>query len=626
MNTNFLSEIKSPDDLKKLNDSQLPLLADEVRRVLIETLSVNGGHLASNLGVVELTIALHRVFDSPQDAIIWDVGHQSYIHKLFTGRYDRFSTIRTPGGLSGFTRITESEHDFFNSGHSSTALSAAFGLAQANRLKQSDAYTVAVIGDGAFTGGMVYEALNNAGRSDSRLIVILNDNEMSISPNVGALARYFAAIRANPRYVKFKAGTERVLNRIPVVGKSLAKAVYDLKTDIKNMIYNSTMFEDLGFRYIGPIDGHNIEQLETALQAAKSMNIPVVLHINTIKGKGFEQAEKSPERFHGVSRFDPVTGEPPVSGASFSGVFGKFLDTAAETDHKLCAITAAMSAGTGLSVFAENHPERFFDAGIAEEHAATFSGGLARGGMLPVFAVYSSFFQRSYDQIIHDAAMQDLKLVFAVDRAGFVGEDGMSHQGIFDAAFLNTVPGVTVFSPSYYSELEALLQKALYEVEGVSAVRYPRGKELSVPADFVPSFSAYDYYGNEDADVLLVTYGRIFSHAADAVTELNQLGFHCSVLKLNQIKPIASQAIEVAMQKKNIFFFEEGQRFGGIGETFAGMLLESGFDGKFVLTAVNDEFVVHDTVQAQLHKYKLDRDGMIQTVAEVLKNGGKTKA
>lgn len=617
----LLTKIKSPEDLKRLQESDLPLLADEIRKLLIDTLSVNGGHLASNLGVVELTIALHRVFDSPRDAIVWDVGHQSYIHKLLTGRYDRFSSIRTPGGLSGFTRTSESEHDFFNSGHSSTALSAAFGLSQANRIKNKESYTVAVVGDGAFTGGMVYEALNNAGRSDSRLIVILNDNEMSISPNVGALARYFAAIRANPRYVKFKAGTERVLMNIPLVGKPLAKAVYNLKTNIKNLIYNSTMFEDLGFRYIGPIDGHNIDQLITALQAAKSMNIPVVLHINTVKGKGFEQAEKSPEVFHGISRFDPITGEPPVSGKSFSGVFGDFMVQTAKIDPNICAVTAAMSAGTGLSAFSSAYPERFFDAGIAEEHATTFCSGLAKGGMLPVFAVYSSFFQRSYDQIIHDAAMQELKMVFAVDRAGFVGEDGMSHQGIFDAAFLNTVPGVTVFCPAYYCELEAFMQKALYETDGAAVVRYPRGKEPALPMDYQPSMTSFDFYGQANADVLLVTYGRIFSQCASAATVLSKQDIHCAVLKLNVIKPIDEKALQAALKMKNIFFFEEGQRHGGIGESFATMLLENGYGGNFNLTAVDDEFPIHDSVDSQLHKYKLDTAGMVQTVAEVLNNG-----
>ncbi len=620
MEMKYLPTVFSPSDLKKIPEEQLPVLAQEIRNTLIETLSVNGGHLASNLGAVELTIALHKVFDSPNDSIIWDVGHQSYVHKMLTGRYRRFSTIRQPGGLSGFTRTNESEHDKFNSGHSSTALSAAYGIAQANRIKKNDAYAVAVVGDGAFTGGMVYEALNNAGRSDCRLIVILNDNEMSISQNVGALARYFAVMRANPRYVKFKAGTERFLMHIPLVGKPLAKAVYNLKTNIKNMIYNSTMFEDLGFRYIGPIDGHNIEQLCTAMEAAKSMNIPVVLHINTIKGKGFEQAEKSPDVFHGISRFDPVTGEPPASGENFSSCFGDFMVQAAAKDKRICAVTAAMSVGTGLAGFSEMYPDRFFDAGIAEEHAATFCSGLAKGGMLPVFAVYSSFLQRSYDQIIHDAAMQNLKMVFAVDRAGFVGEDGMSHQGIFDAAFLNTIPNVTVYSPASYKELNNCLVNAFYHSDGVTAVRYPRGKEPAQPDDFTPSFDSFDYYGDENAEVLLVTYGRIFANAANAVRKLKN-EVPCAVLKLNRIKPIDAKAIEIATSKKYVLFFEEGQQHGGISETFALNLLENEFKGVYRSVAVEDDFPIHDTVQAQLAKYRLDADGMIKTVQEVTGSG-----
>ncbi len=616
MEMKYLPTVQSPSDLKKIPDDKLPILAQEIRSALIDTLSVNGGHLASNLGAVELTIAIHKVFDSPKDSIVWDVGHQSYVHKMLTGRYDRFSTIRKPGGLSGFTRTTESEHDKFNSGHSSTALSAAYGLSQANRIKKNDAYTVAVVGDGAFTGGMVYEALNNAGRSDCRLIVILNDNEMSISQNVGALARYFAVMRANPRYVKFKAGTERILMHIPLIGKPLAKAVYSLKTNIKNLIYNSTMFEDLGFRYIGPIDGHNIEQLCAAMEAAKSMNIPVVLHINTIKGKGFEQAEKSPDVFHGISRFDPVTGEPPASGENFSSCFGEFMVKAAEKDTRICAVTAAMAVGTGLADFSEKYADRFFDAGIAEEHAATFCSGLAKGGMLPVFAVYSSFLQRSYDQLIHDAAMQNLKMVFAVDRAGFVGEDGMSHQGIFDAAFLNTIPNVTVYSPSSYKELNHCLVNAFYHSDGVTAVRYPRGCEPALPADFEPSYAPFDYYGDENAEALLVTYGRVFANAAKAVNDL-KANRSCAVLKLNRIKPIDADAIEIAKGKKYVIFLEEGQKHGGINETFALMLLEKGFMGVYRSVAVEDDFPTHDTVQAQLAGYRLDVDGIIKTVREV---------
>ena len=376
------------------------------------------------------------------------------------------------------------------------------------------------------------------------------------------------------------------------------------------------MFEDLGFRYIGPIDGHNIEQLCTALEAAKSMNIPVVLHINTVKGKGFEQAEKSPDVFHGISRFDPVTGDPPVSGKNFSSAFGDFMVQAAAKDKRICAVTAAMAVGTGLNEFSTVYPDRFFDAGIAEEHAATFCSGLSKGGMLPVFAVYSSFLQRSYDQIIHDAAMQKLNMVFAVDRAGFVGEDGMSHQGIFDAAFLNTIPDITVYSPTSYKELNNCLVNAFYHSGSVTVVRYPRGQEPVLPEDFELSFGAYDYYGDENADVLLVTYGRIFANAALAVRQLSKK-ISCAVLKLNRIKPIDKEAVEIAAAKKYVIFFEEGQKHGGINETFAMKLLDLDFKGVYRSVAVEDEFPIHDTVQAQLNRYCLDTNGMIKTVQEV---------
>ncbi|HOJ36156.1 MAG TPA: 1-deoxy-D-xylulose-5-phosphate synthase, partial [Clostridiales bacterium] len=449
----LLKNISGPADVKKLKKEELPQLADEIRQVLINTVSKNGGHLASNLGVVELSIALHRVFCSPYDKIVWDVGHQCYVHKLLTGRFDRFDTIRTEGGLSGFCRPDESEHDTFYSGHSSTSISAAYGIAAANKLKGNKNYTIAVIGDGSFTGGLVYEALNNAGRSKTRLIVILNDNDMSISRNVGALARYFAAIKARPGYFRLKAKTEQLINKIPFVGKKLSITLFRIKTYIKNMIYKSTIFEDFGFRYMGPINGHNINQLIDALEGAKAANHPVVLHINTVKGKGYDHAEKSPEVFHGISQFDINTGEPLSAGTNFSAEFGRFLIDVAEKDRRICAITAAMSVGTGLDGFAARFPDRFFDVGIAEAHAVTFASGLAKAGMVPVFAVYSSFLQRAYDQLIHDGALQRQKMIIAVDRAGFVGEDGETHQGIFDVAFLNSIPNVTVYSPSTYAEM-----------------------------------------------------------------------------------------------------------------------------------------------------------------------------
>lgn len=602
--------------MKNIPDSELPELASEIRSELIETVSKNGGHLASNLGVVELTIALHRVFNSPDDKIIWDVSHQSYVHKMLTGRIDRFETIRQPGGISGFTRRNESPHDIMSGGHSSVALSAAYGIAAANKLNNKNNYTIAVVGDGAFTGGLVYEALNNAGRAGTgtKLIVILNDNEMSISENVGALARYFALMRANPRYFRFKARTESALNRIPLVGKKLASDIYDLKTFVKNTIYNSTMFEDLGFRYMGPVDGHDIGHLCAALEGAKEANYPVVLHINTVKGKGYEFAEKAPDAFHGVSAFDLISGEPVYKETSFSDKFGEFLIKAAEKEPRVCCITAAMGIGTGVEGFRDKFPDRYFDVGIAEQHATTFAAGLAAGGMFPVFAVYSSFLQRAYDQIIHDCAMQKLKIVFGIDRAGFVGSDGESHHGIFDAAFLNTIPDITVMAPATFDELEHCLNEAFYNCEGPVAVRYPRGVEPQLPGWFKSSGNTFDYSGSPDDGRVLVTYGRCFAEACRAKEKLEKEGIKLSLIKINTIKPIPNDAVKLAMGYDEIYFFEEGQRFGGIGETFGDKLFKYSYKGKFRNTAVEGEFAGQDSVKGLLKHYLLDSDGMTEII------------
>ena len=624
MEYKYLPNIHSPADVKKLREEELPLLAEEIRDQMINTVSVSGGHLSSNLGVVELTIALHRVFRSPEDKIIWDVGHQCYAHKMLTGRFEQFGTLRAPGGISGFTRRYESEHDIFSGGHSSVALSAAYGIAAANKLKKNKNYTVAVVGDGAFTGGLVYEGLNNAGRAGTgtKLIVILNDNEMSISKNVGALAKYFAMIRANPRYFRLKAKTENILNHIPVIGKRLAKILFRLKTSLKNRIYKSTMFEDMGFRYIGPIDGHSIEHLTDALEGAVEANYPVLLHINTIKGKGYELAEQNPDVFHGISAFNVVTGEKKLSGKSFSDTFGAFIENAAAKDKRVCCVTAAMGLGTGLEHFSSVFPDRFFDVGIAESHAVTFASGLARGGMLPVVAIYSTFLQRAYDQIIHDCAMQQLKILFAVDRAGFVGDDGESHHGLFDAAFLNSIPDITVFAPAAFTELENSFYKALYKTEGSVAVRYPRGVEPALPEDYVYNGEDWQSYGDETAKTAIVTFGRCFSEAVKAYETLKSEGIPVRIIKLMKIKPVPKEAVLAAVDAERIIFFEEGQRFGGIGETFADKLFKYGYRGDYTNIGVQGQFAAQNTVQGLLAHYRLDAAGMARTVREALEYGG----
>lgn len=614
----FLDNINSPADLKNMPEENMESLAAEIRQVLVDTVSHTGGHLASNLGVVELTLAIHRVFDSPKDRIVWDVGHQAYTHKLITGRYAQFDTLRQKDGISGFCHPNESEHDTFYSGHSGTSVSSAYGVAQADKIKGDNNYTVAVIGDGSFTGGLVYEALNNSGRSKTNLIVILNDNEMSISPNVGSLAKHLAKIRSKHRYVSMKARIEKVLERIPLVGSRMANRLFKIKTSVKNAIYGSNFFETLGYRYMGPVDGHNIEVLTEALTTAKMVHSPVLLHVNTVKGKGYDFAEKNPSQFHGIANFDVDTGECSNGGNTYCNEFGHLMCRMAEKDKRISLITAAMSLGTGLTEFSNKYKERFFDVGIAEEHAVTFASGLSKGGMLPVFAVYSTFLQRCYDQIIHDGALQDQKLVLAVDRAGFVGDDGETHNGLYDVAFLQSIPNVTVYSPCTYDEMKIDFGNAFYRDSDVVAVRYPRGGEPELPEDYVPSFGTYDLYGYTFADTVIVTYGRLFSEAAKAAKSLMNEEIKIKVLKLNRIKPVDPQAFETVIGAKHIFFYEEGVRSGGVGEKFAASLLQNGYKGTYDLTAVEDCFVKQAKVSELIKMYKMDSESIVENIKNKL--------
>lgn len=610
----ILNKINSPDDLKKLSVTELDELCDEIRQKIIRTVASNGGHLASNLGVVELTIALHRVFDVPQDQIVWDVGHQSYTHKILTGRRKQIATIRTQNGLSGYPNRRESPYDAFNAGHSSTSISAAFGLANAKKLNGDSGHVIAVIGDGALTGGLAYEGLNNAGRFNKNFIVILNDNKMSISRNVGSMARYLAHIRTKPGYLKVKGNVESVVDKIPLIGKRLHRILKKCKNMLKQSLYGNTLFEDLGFTYYGPFDGHDLRKLMDVLENAKKIEHPVLLHILTSKGKGYTFAEKNPGAFHGISGFNVKTGEMPSSGENFSSVFGNYLCDLARKDQRICAITAAMQTGTGLTDFKNEFPDNFFDVGIAEEHAITFAGGLAAGGMLPVCAIYSSFLQRAFDQIIHDGAIQNVKIVLAIDRAGVVGEDGETHQGIFDVSFLNSVPNVTVFSPSYYEELYSDLNSALYDCEGIVAVRYPRGKQNFKPYDFTISHKAYDLYGDKEAEIVIVTYGRMFSFACQAKSKLIEDGINVKIIKLNRIKPIDPDAVAVAANACKVFFFEEGILQGGTGEHFSYLLNQSGFSGKYYLRGIDNQFVKQATMLQSLADLGLDEKGMIKTI------------
>lgn len=614
MDMQYLNKIFTPDDVKRLDEKQLAQLAEEIRYKLVETVSNTGGHLASNLGVVELTIAMHRAFNSPYDQFVWDVGHQVYTHKLLTGRYSQFHTLRTSGGLSGFPNPEESEHDVFAAGHSGASISAAYGLSVANTLNQKGSYTVAVIGDGSFTGGLVYEALNNAGRSNTNLIVVLNDNEMSISPNVGAMAKYLAAIRTMPSYYRFKEGVEETLNNVPVIGDHLVKKVGKTKRTLKNHLYHSTLFEDMGFSYMGPIDGHNIKALSKAFESAKDFDSPVLIHVITKKGKGYNHAEDKPSAFHGISKFDIDTGEANSKGTNYSEVFGQYLCELASQDKDICAITAAMALGTGLKDFAYRYPDRFFDVGIAEEHAVTFAGGLAAGYKVPVFAVYSTFLQRAYDQMVHDVAMQNQKVVLAVDRAGFVGEDGRSHQGILDVAFMRSIPGSVIYSPSSYDELGITLKKAVYGEGNVVAVRYPRGKEGYLPVGYRPTDNTYDIFGDEDSNITIVTYGALFSQAVRAAEQLEKFGVKPCILKLNRVWPIDPDAVKAVFNSKDIIFFEEGIKSGGVGEAFATQLLTNGYAGKYSHIAVDNTFVHHAPIPELLDEFGLSADEMVKEI------------
>mgnify|MGYP002581696225 FL=1 len=608
----YLDEVNSPKDIKKLNIDELYCLCDEIRDLMIKTVAKNGGHLSSNLGVVELTVALHKVFNSPNDQIVFDVGHQAYTHKILTGRKDRFDTLRTEDGISGFTRHFESKHDIFSSGHASTSISAAIGLAKAKTLKGDKGKVIAVIGDGALTGGLAYEALNNSGNENNNLVVILNDNNMSISENVGSLAKNLTTIRTNPKYFHLRSKVEKAIAHIPKFGTQITRAITSINSKIRKRVYKNTFFEDLGFRYYGPKDGHNLEDLIDALNVAKAHNRSVLIHINTIKGKGYDFAEKNPCKFHGIGKFNVNTGEPLSCGDTFSSVFGNSLNNLAAKDKRICAITAAMESGTGLTEFAHNFPNRFFDVGIAEQHAVTFASGLAKNGMVPVFAVYSSFLQRSYDQLVHDVAMQDLKVIFCIDRAGFVGEDGESHQGVFDTAFLMSVPNLAVFAPASFSELSSMLYVAVYKEKNAVAIRYPRGGEGYLPTDYEWDKKDFTVFGDSSAKKCIVTYGREFSECYKALSELD----NTFVIKLNRIKPINPEVADLVKNTEKIFFFEEGIKSGGVGECFAELLEEHGVKAEYHHTAINDEFVKQACVSSQIKKYHLDKESVIKTVSD----------
>ncbi len=607
----LLKNVNSPDDIKKLSEKELNELCSEIRKKLINTVSKTGGHLASNLGMVELTVALHKVFNSPTDEIVFDVGHQCYTHKILTGRNEKFSTIRCENGISGFTRPVENENDIFSSGHASTSISSAVGLAAAKQIRGDKGKVIAVIGDGALTGGLAYEGLNNT-NGIKNLIIIYNDNNMSISENVGSLAKNLTKVRVSSGYNISKNAVRKVFGST-VFGNKLLKAFNKMNADIRKYIYKNTFFEDLGLRYYGPIDGHNIDDLVDVLNVAKGCKHSVLIHVNTVKGKGYSHAEENPTMFHGIGKFNIETGEPCVNGETFSSKFGDAMVDFASKDQRICCVTAAMAEGTGLKKFSEKYPNRFFDVGIAEEHAVTFCGGLAKNGMVPVFAVYSTFLQRSLDQVIHDVAMQDLKVIFAIDRAGFVGEDGESHQGVFDTSFLYSVPNFSIYCPSTFEELEHDFYRAIYKEKNACAIRYPRGNECDLPSDYKREDTDFQFYGDCSKDVCIVTYGRLFENCAKASNILK----NTFVLKLNKIKPIDEKCFDKLKDVKKIYFYEEAICEGGVGDHFASLLLQNGIHSEFVYKAISSEFVKQAPVDHQISHYGLD----VNSIVKEVKNG-----
>lgn len=599
----ILNRINYPSDLKALDEKELEPLCSDIREFLIENVSKTGGHLASNLGVVELSVALHRVFSTPKDHIIWDVGHQSYVHKILTGRRERFDTLRRPGGLSGFTKRSESEHDCFGTGHSSTSISAALGIAEADRINgETDRYTVAVIGDGAFTGGMAHEALNNC---DPRLklIIVINENEMSISKNIGQFAQNLANLRATRTYRSTKRITKKILRHIPLIGKPIYKCFMLIKKLIKNIVYKSNYFEDMGLYYIGPVDGNDVCALEKALRSAREQGENVVVHIKTKKGKGFEPSELDPGKYHSMPSANNVFSDKET----FSEAFGRKLTELAQRDEKICAITAAMCDGTGLCSFREKNPDRFFDVGIAEEHALTFAAGLAAEGTRPVAAIYSTFLQRGYDNIIHDIALQDLPVTICIDRAGLNPSDGATHHGIFDVAFLSGVPGMTIYAPASLKSLEAVLEEALYSGHP-AAIRYPSGTENE---EIVNAFFANEDFSNigvpkcdsepyDDPDLVIITYGRIAAEALKVKKALYEAGKRCNVVLLEKLKPYGETANEISKylptESGVLIFLEEEIRAGGMGMLLSDELCRRGLlDGiKYSILASDDSFVIPD--------------------------------
>ena len=625
-NVKYLNRINSPSDFKNIPEAEMDKVAEEIRSELVRIVSQNGGHLASNLGIVEATMAIHRVFDSPTDHIIFDVGHQSYVHKFLTGRYAQMDTLRKSGGISGFTKRSESEHDCFGAGHSSTSLSAGLGFAISDKLSGSNAYTVVVIGDGAYTGGMIHEALNNC-RKDLNLVIILNENEMSISKNIGRFATSLSKLRTRPGYFKTKKTTGDILNNIPLIGKPIFRLMTTTKKMVKSALYGSNYFENMGLKYLGPIDGNDYAQVENLLRHAKSLGESVIVHLKTVKGKGYSPAESAPDIYHGVS---PCT-HSDLDSLTYSNAMGQALTTLAESDSRICAITAAMCDGTGLNSFREAFPERFFDVGIAEEHALTFAAGLAANGMRPFVAIYSTFLQRGFDNIAHDIALQNLPVVMCIDRAGLNAADGATHHGIFDVAFLSEIPNIKIFTPITNDSLVECIKEALNS-NCPCAIRYPNGyeedavRERFYSSGILPLGVKSDFASADNVDAVIITHGRIVGEAIKAADMAKRQGISIGIILLEMLKPYGVTSDKVLSlipsSAKAVILLEEEIHSGGMGVNLYEELAKSNSLGecRCSIMSINDSFVDNRPLGEHIYKTAgIDADSILNEINHLLK-------
>ncbi len=614
----MIEQINSPEDIKKLNINEKKQLAEEIRKYILEVVSKNGGHLASNLGVVELTIALHSIFNVPEDKIVWDVGHQTYVHKIITGRREELKNIRKLNGIAGFPKTKESKSDCFNTGHSSTSISAALGMARARDLKGQDNSVIAVIGDGALTGGMALEALNDAGFSKCKMTVILNDNEMSISPNIGGLNKFLGKLRTKKLYTRTNNLVKRKMNKIPIVGKPAVRIIQKIKRAIKQLVIQRMFFEDIGFTYLGPVDGHNIEELESILMTSKEVRGPVLIHVLTKKGKGYEIAENNPDKFHATGPFDIETGKSKKEKKpDYSKIFGEKLVELANDNDKIVAITASMKDGTGLTKFKQEFPYRFFDVGIAEQHTVTLAAGMAQEGLIPVVPIYSSFYQRAYDQVIHDVAMQDLHVIMCVDRAGIVGADGETHQGTLDMAFFRLVPNLVIMAPKDFKELEDMLEFAV-ELKKPITIRYPRGGE-----DSKIKFEIHNKIElgkseilQEGKDVTIIAIGKMVAKAMNVANGLKEDEIDAEVINARFLKPFDEKTIKQSIEKtKNVITIEDGTEINGLATVIKELIIDNNIsDVKIKTYAYPDKYIQHGSVDELEKIYGLDEQKIIKDI------------